>query len=1289
MKKKATRRLSSQKLIASTVSAAVVISPLGGSFTADAAVKSFKDVSKDAYYYKAVQDLVEKGVIDGYPDGTFKPNNSVTRAEFSAFLAKILDLDTTDISNPNFKDVHTNAWYYNAVAALANQGLVGGYEDGTFQPNKQITRAEIAALLTRVCNLSADGQATLPFADVPANSWYKEVVTALYQSKLVSGKTSTTFAPNDHATRAEATVFLHRADSQGLLPTMASAKIDAVTNEAVTIGGESYKIADNLKGIFNTANNSILKDGKIGFVSSNQTITKITSLELTASGQAVGAGEAEFSKNVVLDGGNNTIDGNVKVAGNYVSIKNVKVAGDFEVGKELQNDFYSENISVSGKTTINGGDNNTVVFTDAALNAVGVNKQDVNVAAKGKTTIKEVVVTTNATITGDDNAVISKVTVNDGVEKLDLKVKVDNVVVDTTKEMTLNGKKIGTLELVKSTKITLGKGTQIENLVLPSGVVAKDIIKNYNDVKKDIAKINGKANPDASKGGGGGGISTGGGNGGGSTPTDINSGKTINGNYTIDIDKESALTFGPASGTKTTITGDLIINGNADEIITLRNIVVEGTLTVNIPNGTVKLADSVTVSKTDLKDVKFGTFSSEATHTGAIDVQDDDAVIELNGAASNASVDISGGGTIQLKGEFKGNVTVKKAVKLSLAEGVTLSNIAIQAAGVKLTIPAGASIGQLKVEAGNLTLGGAGVADVLDKIEVVGDNAVNVDESEIPEEKKDLLLVFKALNALTWNDIKGDNGALTEKIGKKKPLNLVNAVNGFDGVEVTWKATPPEAVDTITGHIAAKDFEGPVTLTATLSKGDYKLTKQYIINLDTVAPVVGEIEHIEKHETSAKFKASSNETGKLYYLVKDGTTVPTVDEITGEDGNSVAVTANEETTFEVTNLEAGTAHTIYVVAEDELGNITATPKALQFKTYAVGQGPKISSISFGDVTTKIGENTFVADLRKVTSNTVFSATVKVTQTSNLQLSVENLGTIGDFGLTEGVDNTIDNVDFSKVNADNINFEEVNFTELLNILLANPDVNKAAVYDAIKFGEIFTIVSDKDSDTLQALLANVDINKVFDAVKGTGTANDIYNIIDFAAINDVVAFTDFVDKGAVFSILTKYEEFGDLTFSELSNPKKIIETINASEENKAAIYSDLYALIDFNQIFNTMLNDPKYGKDSVRDVFRALHVEQLLAALDEDAVHDVFATVDLNKVFEILGNSSVRSEIFNGDVINLPAIFAATGKSQGFTKDLFDILEKFDGEDDNTLTVGARLYNDNGETDYTIKMVISD
>ncbi|KEF37179.1 putative S-layer protein [Schinkia azotoformans MEV2011] len=1281
MKKKATRRLNSQKLIASTVSAAVVISPLGGSFTADAAVKSFKDVSKDAYYYKAVQDLVEKGVIDGYPDGTFKPNNAVTRAEFSALLTKILDLNTDSVNNPNFKDVHTNAWYYNAVAALANQGLVGGYEDGTFQPNKQITRAEIAALLTRVCNLSADGQATLPFADVPANSWYKEVVTALYQSKLVSGKTNTTFAPNDHATRAEATVFLHRADSQGLLPALASASINTVTNEAVTIGGVSYKIADNLKGIFNTANSSILKDGKISFVSSNQTITKITSLELTASGQAVGADEVEFSKNVVLDGGNNTIDGNVKVAGNYVSIKNVKIAGDFEIGKELQNDFYSENISVSEKTTINGGDNNTVVFTDAALNTVEVNKQDVNVAAKGKTTIKEVVVTKNATITGDDSAVISKVTVNDGVDKLDLKVKVDNVVVDTTKEMSLYGKKIGTLELVKSTKITLVKGTKVENLILPADVAAKDIIKNYNDVKKDIAKINGKNNPDAATGGGGGG----GGGGSVTTPDDINSGKTINGNYTIDIDKESALTFGPASGT-TTITGDLTIKGDAEEIITLRNIIVKGTLTVNIPKGTVKLADSVTVSKTDLKDVRFGTFSSEATHTGAIDVQDDDAVIELNGAASNANVDISGGGTIQLKGTFKGNITVNKAVNLSLAEGATLSNIAIQAAGVELTIPTGASIDHLKVEAADLKLGGSGVADILDKIEVIGDYQVAVDESQIPEEKKDLLLVFNALNALTWNDIKGDNGALTEKIGNKKPLNLIPTIDGFNGVNVKWES---DAIDTTTGKITKDGYEGPITLTATLSKGDYKLTKQYIINLDTVAPVVGEIQHIEKHETSAKFKASSNETGKLYYLVKEGTVAPTIDEITGEDGKSVAVTANEDTTFEVTNLEPGTAYTIYVVAEDELGNIAATPKALSFKTYAVGQGPKISSISFGDVITKIdGDNTFEADLRKVTSNTVFSATVKVTQTSNLQLSIENLGTIGDFGLTEGVDNTIDNVDFSKVNANNINFEEVNFTELLNVLLANPDVNKAALYDAIKFGEIFTIVSDKDSDTLQALLANVDINKIFDAVKGTGTASDIYNIVDFAAINDVVEFTDFVDKMAVFNILTKYEEFGELKFSDLSNPKKIIETINASDK-KAEIYSDLYALIDFNQIFNTMLNDSKYGKESVRDVFRALHVEQLLAALDEDAVHDVFATVDLNKVFEILGNSSVRSEIFNGDVINLPAIFAATGKSQGFTKDLFDILEKFDGEDDNTLTVGARLYNDNGETPYTIKMVISD
>lgn len=603
MGNKSSKKLDPKKLIASTVSAAVVVSPVSGSFVADAAENSFKDVSKDAYYFEAVQDLVKKGVVSGYPDGTFKPNGAVTRAEFSAFLVKILNLDTSSVNNPNFKDVDTNAWYYKSVAALANMGLVKGYEDGTFQPNKKITRAEIAALLTRVCNLSADPSVPLPFKDVPENAWYKEVVAALYQSKLVAGKTETTFAPNDNTTRAEAVVFLHRADSKGLLAQGETGTIEAVTNEGVTINGVTYQISDQVKGILNAANSTVLKNAFVTFSVSNQQITKILSLKITASGQAAQSGEKEFSRNIVLDGANQTIDGNLIIAGDFVTVKNVKVGGDFEITNQVQHDFYSENLTVAGKTIINGGDSNTVVLNGKFKN-VEVGKPEVRVEITGNSTVEDLVVSSNATIVGDENVVLPKLTVTGDVEKLNLQVKVEHVVVDTTKEISIDGTSIGNLELVKPVKITLAPGTKIENLVIPENVDVKDIITNYDEVKNSITKINDKQNPDVPVFGGGGG-----GGGGGTVTPKATIAEISIGNYKINQ---------PGNSFSVNLKD---INDNKDDLFSATlNVTQASSFKINIPNlgtlGDFKLVQGtntinlIDISKMDVDNLNFGTIKT-------------------------------------------------------------------------------------------------------------------------------------------------------------------------------------------------------------------------------------------------------------------------------------------------------------------------------------------------------------------------------------------------------------------------------------------------------------------------------------------------------------------------------------------------------------------------------------------------------------------------------------------------------------------------------------------------------
>lgn len=112
---------------------------------------TFPDVPEDAAYAQDVYKLVESGVINGYTDGTFKPSGSVTRAE----MAKMIGLtfgytDTTDAKG--FPDVSEKAWYAPYALAAQKAGFVEGYEDGSFRPNELITREQVCAILCRITN---------------------------------------------------------------------------------------------------------------------------------------------------------------------------------------------------------------------------------------------------------------------------------------------------------------------------------------------------------------------------------------------------------------------------------------------------------------------------------------------------------------------------------------------------------------------------------------------------------------------------------------------------------------------------------------------------------------------------------------------------------------------------------------------------------------------------------------------------------------------------------------------------------------------------------------------------------------------------------------------------------------------------------------------------------------------------------------------------------------------------------------------------------------------------------
>ncbi|OXS53798.1 hypothetical protein B1A99_28255 [Cohnella sp. CIP 111063] len=156
-----------------------------------------------------IQEAVAAGIATGYADGTFKPNRTVTRAEFAVLLVKALKLQGTEAS-PEFADAaKIGAWAKESVTLAAQAGILKGYSDGTFRPGAEITRAEMAAMIANAMGGSPGLAAATGFADdklIP--QWAKAAVNAVQQAGLMQGKSSGAFDPLGKATRAEAVAVL-------------------------------------------------------------------------------------------------------------------------------------------------------------------------------------------------------------------------------------------------------------------------------------------------------------------------------------------------------------------------------------------------------------------------------------------------------------------------------------------------------------------------------------------------------------------------------------------------------------------------------------------------------------------------------------------------------------------------------------------------------------------------------------------------------------------------------------------------------------------------------------------------------------------------------------------------------------------------------------------------------------------------------------------------------------------------------------------------------------------------
>ncbi len=172
---------------------------------------NFSDVSPSDYFYEAVHYLFCNGVISGYGDGTFRPYNNTKRGQLSKIivLAEGWPIDTS--GGPHFTDVPDGSTFYDYIETAYNHTVINGYQDGTFRPDNNITRAQLSKIIVLAQGWPTDTTGGPHFSDVSeSNPFYGYIETA-FNHGIITGYGDGTFRPDNNATRGQISVIVYRA----------------------------------------------------------------------------------------------------------------------------------------------------------------------------------------------------------------------------------------------------------------------------------------------------------------------------------------------------------------------------------------------------------------------------------------------------------------------------------------------------------------------------------------------------------------------------------------------------------------------------------------------------------------------------------------------------------------------------------------------------------------------------------------------------------------------------------------------------------------------------------------------------------------------------------------------------------------------------------------------------------------------------------------------------------------------------------------------------------------------